>query len=128
MKATKFMTLTLAIITMILSSCSKSENTPQYIVEKSFRNIQKNNFRVALEDYLYFGDEAYQYQMEYVSEMMRGLMEIKKGIETFTFISETPVDDYKTIVTMSVTYGNGTCEEEETIVVKQDGIWKITLE
>lgn len=132
----KFIYFSLFVFTLsVLSACSSSSESPGEAAKKYAGYIESGKFDKFI-DGIAFDEELSADQIKEQKAMVSALLEEKGkksieekgGIQSTEIVSEVISEDGKSAkVILKQTFGNGKSEDSSYDMVKQDGIWKITI-
>jgi hypothetical protein len=117
----------------LLNSCgSGSSSSPAATVKEFSTKVEKGDFEGAIGCIATDGkavDKEAKDKLTLLLGMAKGEVDKKKGIKDMEVLSETIDPDGKTAtVKMKFTYGDGSVNEENNSLVKEDGKWKLSLQ
>lgn len=123
-----FSIFTILCAVVFMASCSSSSSSPSSVVKKQLEIFKSGDFE-KLADIVYFkgGQTEESAQMfTAVGAKMGPEIEKKGGVDSFEITSEEISEDGESAkVKYSVTYGNGSVEEDTAKTILQDGKWYI---
>jgi hypothetical protein len=133
MKTTKLVFALLMTGTIFfLTSCgSGSSVSPSGTVKEFAAKVEKGDIEGAIGCIATEGktlDKEATGKLTLILGMGKGQIEKKQGIKNMEVLSEQVESDGKTAnVKMKFTYGDGSVDEEDYTLLKEDGKWKITM-
>lgn len=121
----KFGFLLMACVSLFLMSCGGSSETPGDVAKKAFQNFASDNCQEVLLEGVEVTDEDRK-MVDFLCGLLKESIDEKGGITNIEVLNETIAEDGQTAkVTLNVTYGNGSIEEETTsLTLSENGKWK----
>ncbi len=132
-KNTTLVVLVSMILTFMFVACSGK--SPADIEMSMWKQVQKGNYEDAMEilvkNSMRSEDDTPEKQREVVTmfaEKVKASCEEKGGIKDIKLLEESISEDGNTaLVTLEITYKNGSTKEERSKYKKVDGDWKIDM-
>ncbi len=122
----KFITLFSLICAFVCAVSCSSSSTPSSVAEQQMKAMKSGDFD-KLADLFYFEPDEAEEGKQMISGLTSKLgpqIEEKGGIKSYEIISEEISEDGESAtVVVSITYGNGSVDEEDIDTVMHDGKW-----
>jgi len=124
----KIVSLVITLSVMILASCSPSGKGPSNTVRDYLKAMQAGKYEKALS---YFDmDQSMASEMQMLTAKMEHTLQEQGGIKSFQLVpdGEKISEDGQTAsVKTTITYGNGTEDEQTHRLKLVDGNWKLDM-
>jgi hypothetical protein len=118
---------------MFLFSCggAGSSGSPSSTIKEFIHKVEKSDFEGALGCIALEGktlDKDSKGKLMLLISMAKGELDKKKGMKSMDVITETIAPDgNNATVKMKLTYGDGSTNEEDYKLVKEEGKWKLKM-